>query len=48
MPKFQTVKDLDDFIKHEQRMERRYACIFLGTMIGCFIIGILIGMKVGL
>ena len=46
MPKFQTVKDLSDFIEQEKRMERRYMCIFLGTMVVCFIVGILIGQRV--
>jgi hypothetical protein len=47
MPKFQTVKDLNDFIESEKHAERKYACIMLGTMLGCFVLGILIGMKWG-
>jgi hypothetical protein len=45
--KFQTVKDLGDFLESEKRIERRYTWIFLGTMIACFIVGILIGQRVG-
>lgn len=48
MNEFRTISELDDFIKHERRMEIKYACILLGTMVACFIVGILIGQKVGL
>ena len=44
---YKTVKDLSDFIEQERRMERRYFLIMLGAMIGCFIVGILIGQRVG-
>lgn len=43
MSEFQTISELDDFIKRERRMEIKYTCILLGTMIACFIVGILIG-----
>ena len=44
---YKTVKDLSDFIEQERRLERKYMFIFLGTMIACFIVGILIGQRVG-
>ena len=44
---YKTVKDLSDFIEQEKRMERKYMFIFLGTMVVCFIVGILIGQRVG-
>ena len=44
---YKTVKDLSDFLEQEKRMERKYMFIFLGTMIACFIVGILIGQRVG-
>jgi hypothetical protein len=48
MNEFRTVKDLDEYLKLEKRIERIYMAIFLGTMIACFIVGILIGQKVSL
>ena len=45
--RYKTVKDLSDFLEQEKRMERRYMFIFLGTMVVCFIVGILIGQRVG-
>jgi hypothetical protein len=43
MKEFGTVKDLDDYIQQGKRLERIYMAIFLGTMVACFIVGILIG-----
>ena len=45
--RYKTVKDLSDFLEQEKRMERKYTFIFLGTMIACFVVGILIGQRVG-
>ena len=44
---YKTVKDLSDFIEQERHMERRYFWLMLGVMIACFIVGILIGQRVG-
>ena len=44
---YKTVKDLSDFLEQEKRMERKYFLIMIGTMVACFIVGILIGQRVG-
>jgi len=44
----QITDELRDFLASEARLERKYMFIFLGTMIACFIVGILIGQKASL
>jgi hypothetical protein len=45
--RYESIKDVADFLEQEKRMERKYMFIFLGTMVVCFIVGILIGQRVG-